>query len=147
MVFSQIAEGTPPEQQRRSIFVRNGVEDVRDEDDVVAAFHDRVALAAKMQQRAGDEWTSGAGLDQFCAVPFVLAPGREALTDGDLARMQNIDAIQPGTEERRQLRSDRLRLNSTSGGSNETELNELMVTPTGTRSASAAVTTATPVAN
>src|SRR5229473_2888025 len=45
------------------------------------------------------------------------------------------------------LKSLRERLNNTRGGSRETELNELTVTPWGVPSSPRAVTTATPVGN
>ena len=121
--------------------------DLADEDDVVALVVAAAVETLEDGSRAGEQGRPAGPPLPGDAGETIDLLAREALRQGVLAGRQDVDGVMGATREGRQSsRPWRDKLHNTSGGSIETELNELAVRPTGAPSSSSAVTMVTPVA-
>ena len=134
------------ENQRRARPTLREPLDAADKDQMIAArILCRVAAfepgAATVEQR----YAVQAGVQRQVRKAVDAARGK-AVGQMLLIGGEHIDRVVTGLTERLEIRRVSDRLQRISGGSSETELNELIVTPIGLPSAAHAVTTVTPVA-
>src|SRR5262245_55926162 len=100
------------------------------EDEMVATIVQGIALALEMGQCTGHERDAGRAQNRLKARPFVVSRlGKACRQSVPWISLRTLIPHLPAACHAGQHFTERARENNTSGGSSETELNELMVVP------------------